>query len=259
MHPLVNTGVQAARSASRIITQGYDRLDRVTVNEKAQNDYVSSIDKAVQDHLIEQIRERYPNHAIIAEEGHRSEGDEYTWIIDPLDGTANFIHGLPHFAISMAIKEGNKLIAGVIYDPLRDELFTAVKGKGAQINSQRIRISSQKTLEGAMLATGFPYKNRESFDSYLKTFSHLFNQAHDIRRMGSASLDLAYVACGRFDGFWESHLKIWDIAAGVLMVREAGGMVTDLAGGESYLESGNLVAGNTRMVKTLLENIKQSA
>lgn len=258
MHPFVNTGVQAARSAARLITQAFDRLDRITVSEKSYQDYVSNVDQAVEQHLVDLIRERYPNHGILAEEGHCLEGsDKYTWIIDPLDGTTNFIHGIPQFAISIAVKEHNKLIAAVVYDPMRDELFTAAKGSGAQLNHQRIRVSTQHQLSSALLGTGFPFKNRENLDDYLKTFKLLFTQVHDIRRMGAASLDLAYVAAGRLDGFWETHLQPWDMAGGILLIREAGGMVTDLEGGEHYLEKGQLVAGNPRMIKALLEQFRE--
>jgi myo-inositol-1(or 4)-monophosphatase len=259
MHPLVNIAAKAAQEASKIILQSLDRLDGVHIVEKQRHDFVTEVDKMSEGIIVDAIHSAYPEHRILAEERGDSGGDsDICWIIDPLDGTANFIHGVPHFAISIAVKQKNRLIAAVIYDPIRNELFTAAKGEGARVNDRRIRVSDRRTLEGALLGTGFPFKQPERLEEYLKTFQSLFSTAAGIRRSGSAALDLAYVAAGRFDGFWELHLAPWDMAAGILLIREAGGFVTDTKGSDDYFENGSLVAGNTRVVKGILEHLRKS-
>jgi myo-inositol-1(or 4)-monophosphatase len=259
MHPLLNVATRAALDASKIILQSLDRLDSINVTQKQRNDFVTGVDRTAEEIIIEQIKEKYPHHKILGEESGEHEGandNDITWIIDPLDGTANFIHAIPHFCISIAVKEKNRLIVGLVYDPIRNELFTAAKGEGARVNDRRIRVSPSKSLEGSILATGFPFKKHSVLSDYLKSFEKLFTQAADIRRAGSAALDLAYVAAGRYDGFWEFDLAPWDIAAGALLIREAGGMVTDLHGSDDYLKTGSLVAGNPRMLKAILNTMR---
>ncbi|MDF1759913.1 MAG: inositol monophosphatase family protein [Coxiellaceae bacterium] len=256
MHPFVNIGIKAAREAGKTLVQSLDHLEAVTVSQKKANDFVSSVDKLVEEEIINCIRQSYPNHAILAEEGGKYDGDEHCWIIDPLDGTCNFLHGVPHFAVSIAVKKGNKLVAGVIYDPVRHELFTAARGEGARLNDVRIRVSKHDKLENALLGTGFPFKSHELLEEYQTNFQKLFLQVADMRRAGSAALDLAYVAAGRLDGFWEMFLEPWDMAAGILLIREAGGMVTDLQGGEDYFTKRQLVAANSQLLKAILDNIK---
>ncbi len=258
MHPIVNIGVNAARAAGRIINQGLERLDKVTTNTKAPNDFVTNIDLKAEEVIIETIQKAYPDHGILAEESGVTNGHEYQWIIDPLDGTTNFVHGFPHFSISLAVKHEGRLEHAVVYDPVRDDLFVASRGQGARMNNQRIRVAEASNLEGALLGTGFPFKHKEQLPFYLETFSSLFPKVAGIRRAGSAALDLAYVAAGRLDGYWEIGLSEWDIAAGVLLVKEAGGFVGDFNGGETHLETGNIVAGNLKVFKNILQEIKPS-
>src|SRR5579872_3949930 len=256
--PLLNIAIQAARSAGNIIIRGLDRLDKIQVSEKQPNDYVTDIDQQAEREIISIIRKAHPNHAILSEEcGEMAGTDDYTWIIDPLDGTRNFIHGFPHFATSIAITFKGKIERGVIYDPIRQELFSASRGKGAQLNDRRIRVSKNKTLEGCLLGTGFPHRNSaESVQSYIQSLKAILPLSGDVRRAGAATLDLAYVACGRLDGFWEMGLKPWDFAAGILFIKEAGGLVCDFNGTEDYMKNGNIVAGNPKILKLLLQQIK---
>lgn len=254
---IVNIAIQAARAAGKIIMRGLDQLDQIQISEKKPNDYVSDIDQKAEQEIIKIIRKAHPNHGILGEESGESVGDEFTWIIDPLDGTRNFIHGLPHFAISIGIKHKNKIEHGVVYDPIRQELFTASRGKGARLNDHRIRVSKHSQLSECLLATGFPYRHTEAtLQAYIESFRELMPLSGDIRRMGSAALDLAYVACGRFDGFWELSLKPWDIAAGMLLIKEAGGMIVDIDGSDRFFESGNIVAATPKILKLILKIIK---
>ncbi|MDQ2994497.1 MAG: inositol-1-monophosphatase [Pseudomonadota bacterium] len=256
MHPLVTIAENAARSAGQIIVRAADRLDRVTVTEKSANDFVTDIDQEAEQEIIGVIHKAYPNHSILSEEsGAIGEDHEIVWIVDPLDGTRNFINGLPHFCVSIAVQIRGKIEHGVIYDPIRDETFTASRGRGAKLNNTRLRISQRTKLEKALVGTGFPFRNTELTETYLNMFTKVFPQTGDIRRGGSAALDLAYVAAGRLDAFWEMDLKIWDIAAGSLLIKEAGGLVSDFTGSENYLESGNIVAGNPKLFKALLQLI----
>ncbi|HLA74901.1 MAG TPA: inositol-1-monophosphatase [Gammaproteobacteria bacterium] len=255
MHPMLNIAVRAARSAGNIIARAVDRVDTFNVALKSQNDFVTEIDHQAEQEIIKVIRKAYPNHGILAEESGAQNGDEYIWVIDPLDGTTNFLHGFPQFSVSIGIKYKGQLEQGVVYDPLRQELFTATRGGGAQLNDRRLRVSRAKGLEGALLGTGFPFKHQQHLDPYLNTFRALFPMTAGIRRAGSAALDLAYVAAGRLDGFWEIGLSEWDMAAGILIIQEAGGMVSDFSGGNDYLETGNVVAGTPRVYKAMLETI----
>lgn len=258
MHPFLNIATKAARSAGNIITRALERLDTVQITEKTHNDFVTDIDTQAERVIVDLIHKNYPNHGILAEESGSSPGssDETVWIIDPLDGTKNFIHGFPHFAISIAVQQKGRIEHGLIYDPIRHEYFTASRGGGAQLNNRRLRVSSRTTLPTALLGTGFPFRNPSRVVPYLKGFEALLAQASGIRRAGSAALDLAYVAAGRFDGFWEFDLAAWDIAAGALLVQEAGGLVSDMEGTENYLTSGHIIAGNPKIFKAILQTIR---
>lgn len=255
--PIINIAVQAARAAGNIIARAVNRLDKVQVTEKKPNDFVTDIDKQAEREIIALIEKAYPDHGILGEEGGEKSGNDYCWIIDPLDGTRNFIHGLPHFAVSIAITYKDKIEHGVIYDPIRDELFTASRGKGAQLNERKLRISTRKRLEECLLGTGFPYRHSTAYQAaYLQMLQALMPICGDIRRTGAATLDLAYVACGRLDGFWELGLKPWDIATGILLIKEAGGLVADPQGGEGYFATGNIIAGNAAILRQMLKIIR---
>ncbi len=255
--PLINIAIQAARSAGNIIVRALDRLDKVQVTEKAPNDYVTEIDKKAELEIIAIIRKSHPNHGIIGEESGETPGNDYVWIIDPLDGTRNFIHGFPQFAVSIAVSFKGKIEHGVIYDPIRQELFCASRGKGAQLNDRRMRVSTNKHLKECLLGTGFPHRQSPTLvEAYSESLKALLPMSGDVRRAGAATLDLAYVACGRLDGFWEMGLKPWDLAAGTLMIKEAGGLVCDFKGGEDYIKTGNVVAGNPKILKLLLQQLR---
>lgn len=257
MHPLLNIAIQAARQASKVLLRFMDRLESVKINTKGRNDFVTEVDHLSEQDIIQTIRRAYPDHAILGEESGYLEGqNEYCWIIDPLDGTMNYIHGIPHFCISIAVKQNDVLEAGVVYDPVRNELFSSAKGKGAMLNDRRIRVSPAKKLEASLIGTGFPFRDSTHLADYLKTFSAITSQCSGVRRPGSAALDLAYVAAGRFDGFWEPNIKPWDMAAGVLLVEQAGGMVGDFQGEKNYLDNGNIIAGNPQIYKAILDIIK---
>lgn len=255
--PLINIAVDAARSAGNIITRAMQRMDTVKISEKNPNDFVTEVDLRVEQEITNIIRKAYPSHSILGEEMGEQKGDDYQWIIDPIDGTRNFIHGFPHFAVSIAISYKGKIEHGVIYDPIRQELFTATRGKGAHLNERRIRVSKRKELELSLLGTGHAFRHlTETTLLSARLLNQVLPQCADIRRAGAATLDLAYVACGRLDGFWELGLKIWDIASGVLLVKEAGGLVSDPAGGEDYLKTGNVVAANPILLRQLLKIMK---
>ena len=256
MQPMLNIAVRAARAAGTVIVRHADRLDSLTVNVKQRNDFVSEVDQMAEDEIIKIIRKAFPSHGILAEESGAHDGDDYQWVIDPLDGTTNFLHGFPQFGVSIAVKHKGRLEHGVVYDPLRQELFTASRGDGAHLNDRRMRVSKQKSLEGALLGTGFPFKILEHIDPYLGMLKDLFSGTAGIRRAGAACLDLAYVASGRIDGFWEIGLQEWDMAAGVLLIQEAGGLVGDFNGGHNHLKNGNLVAGNPKVFKAILKAIQ---
>src|SRR6202162_6728187 len=243
MHPLLNIAVRAARRAGELIVRSLVRLEIPERPPKGRNDYVSEIDRGAEREIIEIIHKHSPEHAILAEESGSSGDNDTVWIIDPLDGTTNFLHGFPVFAVSIAGQQRGRLEIGVIYDPMRQEVFTAARGDGAHLENHRIRVSKQRGLEGALLATGFPYREDERYaENYFAMFRMLTSMSAGIRRPGAAALDLAYVACGRIDGFWEMGLKAWDTAAGTLMIREAGGRVGTL-GGDEYRLWGNIGGG----------------
>lgn len=258
MHPVLNIAVKAARRAGQIINRASNDLEKLQIVTKQQSDYVTEVDRAAEAAIIETLREAYPNYGILAEESGLSgtTDAEFQWIIDPLDGTTNFIHGLPQYAISIALAQNGQVTQGVIYDPNRNELFTASKGRGAFLNDRRIRVSKRTRLGESLIGTGFPYRSFDHVDAYLGIFKELTQSTAGIRRPGAASLDLAYVACGRLDGFWEFGLSPWDMAAGTLMIAEAGGLVSDLAGESTYLESGNVVAGTPKVFTSLLQVVQ---
>ena len=257
MQPTVNIAVKAARNAGNVIIRNLDKRDRLTVTSKAHNDFVSEVDRQAEQEIVKLIRKTYPAHAILAEEQGDLQGDdEHLWIIDPLDGTTNFLHGFPQFAVSIALRVRGRLEHAVIYDPLSQELYTASRGDGAYLNDRRVRVSKIKGLEGSLLGTGFPFKLPQHLDTYLATFKALHPAAAGIRRAGSAALDLAYVAAGRLDGFWEIGLQPWDMAAGVLLIQEAGGLVGDFSGGHDFMTTGNLIAGNPRLFKAIAQTIR---
>jgi len=256
MNPLLNIAISAAERAGKIIAKGLDDLDRVKVEKKGDNDFVTDVDQRAEQDIIYTIRKAYPDASILAEESGLEKKDDVLWIIDPLDGTANFLHGFPHFAVSIAIQVKGITEHAVVYDPLRHEMFTASRGKGAHLNkSLRLRVSKQVGLSGSLIGTGFPFKYPELHDDYLKTFKAIMSQETGIRRVGAAALDLAYLAAGRLDGFWEFKLKPWDIAAGALIVKEAGGLIGDFDGTEKYMENGHVVAGTPKVFKPLLQLI----
>lgn len=260
MHPMLNIAIRAARAAGTIITRSAERIDTLTVSTKSHNDFVSEIDHQAENEIIKTLRKAYPDHDILAEESGASAAQgrqsEYLWIIDPLDGTTNFLHGFPQFAVSIALQHRGVLTQAVVYDPLRQELFTATRGDGAQLNNRRLRVTKIKGLEGALLGTGFPFKDLRHLDAYLGMFKAMIPPTAGIRRAGSAALDLAYVASGRLDGFWEIGLKPWDMAAGALLIQEAGGMVTDFAGSDDFMQTGNVVTGNPKVWQEILDTIK---
>ncbi len=256
MHPLLNIATRAARNAGKIIVRSMQKLDTLEISSKANNDYVSEVDKQAEQAIIETIRKAYPDHGILAEESGMQAGNEYQWIIDPLDGTTNYLHGFPQFAVSIAVKHKDRLAHGVVYDPLKEELFGASRGEGAQLNGKRIRVSKRPGLDGALLGTGFPFREQQHLETYLKTLGTLIAQTAGVRRAGSAALDLAYVAAGRMDGFWELGLHPWDMAAGVVLIQEAGGLVSDFGGDNLYLEKGHIVTGNPKVFKAMLQAIR---
>jgi myo-inositol-1(or 4)-monophosphatase len=256
MHPLLNIAVRAARQAGNLISRAVDDIDRLTIVTKAENDFVTEIDRRAEAIIINAIKNAYPEHGILAEESGEHTGNDYTWIIDPLDGTTNFLHGFPQFAVSIAVQHKGRLEQAVVYDPMRQELFCASRGQGATLNDRRIRVTKRNGLDGALLGTGFPFKQQQHLDTYLAMFKAVFPMTAGIRRPGSAALDLAYTAAGRLDGFWEIGLCPWDMAAGALLVQEAGGLNSDFSGGNEYMHSGNIVAGSPRVFKELLQQIR---
>lgn len=251
--PLLNLAVSAARRAGDLIVRSIPRLDAIQVQTKGRNDFVSDVDRMAEQEIISTIRRLYPDHAFLAEESGRSGDSEFTWIIDPLDGTTNFLHGFPTFSVSIALERRGRLEHGVIYDPLRQELFTCSRGDGAQLDGRRIRVTKQRDLNGSLIGTGFPYReNARWIDTYLAMLKAVMPVAAGIRRPGSAALDLAYVAAGRIDGFWEIGLSPWDTAAGTLLIQEAGGIVSTLSGSE-YKQGGHIIAGTPKVHEALVQ------
>ena len=261
LHPTVNIAVRAARRAGDIIQRATLHMDELTVTTKSQNDYVSEVDKNAEEAIISIIRKAFPDHDILAEESGSddSHNSDFQWIIDPLDGTTNFLHQFPQYSVSIACKYKGRLEHAVVFDPQKDELFTATRGQGAQLNGRRIRVSQQRGLEGALLGTGFPFKSERNLDIYLEMFRSMIVPTAGLRRAGSAALDLAYVAAGRLDGFWELGLNPWDMAAGILLIQEAGGLVSDIEGGHRFLETGHVIAANPKVFKEMVKTLHPMA
>ncbi len=254
MQALLNTAVKAARKGGDTALRYLNRLGSIEVHSKSRNEFVTQVDHLAEAAIIESIRERYPSHGFLAEESGQHHGDEFVWIIDPLDGTTNFLHGFPVFSVSIALRLRGQLEVGVVYDPCRQELFTAIRGGGAQLDGRRIRVSAQAGLEGALIGTGFPYRsNQQWLAQYMNMLRAVMEATAGVRRPGSAALDLCYVAAGRLDGFWEFGLNPWDIAAGSLMIREAGGLISSLTPGGDHLDTGNVLAGAPKVHGALKE------
>lgn len=251
--------IKAARAAGDIIIRAIPRLASIKAESKAQYDFTSEVDRAAEAEIVRELKRSFPGHSILAEEGGASGQSHIRWVIDPLDGTHNFLRGLPHYCVSIAQTERGEPVVGVVYDPIRDEIFAASKGAGATLNDRRIRVASRLGLDGALLCTGFPFRQRQHIDEHLAQTRAMLTRAEDIRRTGSAALDLAWVASGRLDGYWESGLKPWDMAAGVLLVREAGGRCTDFAGGTDFMETGRIVAANIKVGDDMLAAIRGAA
>ncbi|HGJ5868911.1 inositol-1-monophosphatase [Arsenophonus nasoniae] len=254
MHPMLTIAIRAARQAGNFIAKSYEKPDSIEIMAKGQNDFVTNIDKKAEQIIIEVIQKSYPTHTIITEESGQIVGEknDIQWVIDPLDGTTNFTKRLPHFSVSIAVRINGRTEVAVVYNPMLNELFTVVRGQGAQLNGYRLRLKNSHELEGAIIATAFPFKAKQHSAAYINIIAKLFKKCADFRRTGSAALDLAYVAAGRVDAFFEIGLKPWDFMAGELLVREAGGVITDFVGGHNYLSSGNLLAGSPRMVKKMV-------
>ncbi len=273
LHPMLNTAVKAARRAGSIINRASLDLERVKVSRKQHNDFVTETDKAAEQAIIDVLLTAYPDHRILAEESGLSDlkapleaaesasrsaataDVDHLWIIDPLDGTTNFIHGYPQYCVSIALSQRGVITQAVIYDPNRNDLFVATKGRGAFQNDRRIRVSKRYRMNEALLGTGFPFKNLETLDRYLAMFRLMTGQSAGIRRPGAAALDLAYVACGRLDGFFEIGLKPWDLAAGTLLVTEAGGLVGDFQGDADFLYVGDVLAGTPKIFGQLVATL----
>jgi len=258
MHPMLSTAVKAARRAGSVINRGARDLDRLTITAKGPKDFVSEVDRAAEAAIVDVLHATYPDHAILAEEGTAKDANaaaEYLWIIDPLDGTTNFLHGLPQYCVSIALQHKGQITQGVIYDPVRNDLFTATRGRGAFLNDHRMRVSRRQHLRDCLIGTGFPFRDGSDVDTYLDMMRKMMIETAGLRRPGSAALDLAYVAAGYYDGFWEIGLNAWDVAAGSLLIVEAGGLVGDLSGDSAFLYGGQVIAANPRifaqMVKVL--------
>ncbi len=259
MHPQLNIAVAAARAAARVINRGSLDLDTIKVATKQRNDFVTEVDQAAEDVILENLRSAYPDHYFLAEESGFSDGKgnpgnaddakvaDYVWVIDPLDGTTNFIHGMPHYAISIALMQRGMVTQAVVYDPNRDELFTATKGAGAYLNNRRIRVSKRIKVEESLVGTGFPFRQIGAIDRYMDLLKRVTMKAAGVRRPGAAALDLAYVAAGRYDSFFELGLAPWDVAAGSLLVTEAGGLVGDFEGESNYLFGDETLAANPKL------------
>jgi myo-inositol-1(or 4)-monophosphatase len=253
MHPMLNTAVKAARRAGNIINRATRNLDVLAVREKAANDFVSEVDREAEHVIISTLHEAYPGHAILAEESGASGVSEYQWVIDPLDGTTNFLHGFPQYCVSIALEHRGIVTQAVIYDPGRNDLFTASRGRGAFLNETRIRVSKRAHLKSSLIGTGFPFKELAHLETYMAMLRDVMKGSAGVRRAGSAALDLAFVAAGRLDAFWEIGLSRWDMAAGSLLITEAGGLVSNLEGNEGWMETGNIVAGSPKVFVELLQ------
>ncbi len=250
MHPMLTIAVKAARRAGNVINRGARELDLLTVTSKGPKDFVSEVDREAERLIVETLLGSYPDHAILAEEGTAKGANadaENVWIIDPLDGTTNFLHGFPQYCVSIALAQRGQIAHGVIYDPVRNDLFTASRGRGAFLNDRRIRVSKRSHLRDCLVGTGFPFRDGSHLDTYLKMMKTMIEQTAGLRRPGAAALDLAYVAAGFYDGFWEVGLNAWDVAAGSLLIQEAGGLIGDLAGDGEFLHGGQVIAATPKI------------
>ena len=252
MHALLNVAVMAARRAGNSLIRNLVKLDKLNIEKKGRNDYVSDADRAAEREVIDTIHKHYPDHAVLAEESGPSGESDTLWIIDPLDGTTNYLHGFPVFCVSIGVQVNGRMEHAVVYDPMRQELFTASRGTGAQLDGRRIRVSGQTQLERALIGTGFPFRQADhALPPYLKMLEKVVRNTSGVRRPGAAALDLCYVAAGRLDGFWETGLAPWDLAAGSLIIREAGGIVSGLDGSENFLDTGHILTGTPKIYSGL--------
>ena len=258
MHALEHIAISAARAAGNHIMRNLDRADQLKISRKSRNDFVSDVDRGAEAEIIHTIRKAHPDHAVLAEEGGADGQSDWLWIIDPLDGTTNFLHGLPHFAVSIAVQHKGKLQHGVIYAPCTQDLYVATRGSGAVLNSRKIRVSKTSAIEESLVGTGVPLRAAK-LDEYLPQLRAVVEKTAGVRRAGAAALDLAYVACGRLDAFWELGLKPWDMAAGMLLVEEAGGVISELYGADDPLKTGNLFAGSPRMYEQIAPLLRQAS
>jgi myo-inositol-1(or 4)-monophosphatase len=258
MHPVLNVAVEAAHSAANIMRRQIQHVDAIPFEKKARHDYVTEVDKACEEEIVREIKRYYPEHSFLCEEGGASGESEVVWVIDPLDGTSNYLHGIPHFAVSIAQQVNGRTEHAVVYDPMRDEMFTASRGSGAYLNQKRIRVSARSGLDSAVLATAFPFRQRNQLQSYARVFQAILSKIEDFRRAGTASLDLAWVAAGRLDGFFELGLKPWDVAAGALIVREAGGVVIDWDGGDKVEDAGSILAAPFKLITPLRQIVSKN-
>jgi len=255
-HPVLNIAINAAHIAGDLMRQELHKVASIPVTRKARHDYVTEIDKASEEQIVREIKRYYPDHAILGEESGAQGDSDFVWIIDPLDGTSNYLHGMPHFAVSIAVQIKGRMEHAVVYDPMRDELFSASRGNGAHLNNTRIRVSAREKMDNAILATAFPFRQRGMMGLYTGMFSEVFRKVEDIRRYGAASLDLAWVAAGRMDGYFEIGLKPWDVAAGTLLVREAGGVVVDFEGSDAVEYSHSILAAPFKLMTPLRQIIE---
>jgi myo-inositol-1(or 4)-monophosphatase len=254
---MLNIAIRAARRAGNVILRGQTRLPEIGYEAKGQHDYVSEVDREAESVIIDTLTTAYPQHAILAEESGSVGQSDHLWVVDPLDGTMNYLHSYPQFAVSIGLQVRGRLDQAVVFDPTRNELFTASRGMGAQLNGHRIRVASQRKLDQALLSTGFPIRRPLELRKRMPIFNDILAHCADVRRAGAAALDLAYVACGRLDGYWEFNLKPWDVAAGTLLVQESGGLVGDPDGGQSHLECGNIVASNPKLFRHIVSRLAQ--
>lgn len=256
MHPMLRKAIEASRLAGEAIRHYANQPQKLDVENKDHNDFVTKVDREAETLIVRLLQRAYPEHGFLGEEGGKQGVDsDYEWVIDPLDGTTNFLYGIPQFSVSIALKHKGRLAIGVVYDPLRDETFAAARGDGATLNGRRIRVSERSSMQSALLGTGVPFRANQDLDLYLKTMKALLPDTAGVRRPGSAALDLSYVACGRFDGFWEFGLNEWDMAAGALLVQEAGGLISDMHGNNTHMQTGNVVAGNPKVFKEMIKRL----
>jgi len=256
---LLNVMVQAAFKAGRSLSRDFGEVQNLQVSLKGPSDYVSQADKKAEDVIRRELLKARPTYGFLGEESEEEKGTDgqHRWIVDPLDGTTNFLHGIPHFAVSIGLERQGEMVAGVVYNPVTDELFTAERGGGAFVNDRRMRVAARKTLTDCVIGTGVPHLGRGKHGQFLIELRNVMGEVAGIRRSGSAALDLAYVAAGRFDGFWEEGLSPWDIAAGIILIREAGGFISDRSGGNRIFETGAVVTGNERIQRELMQALKR--